>query len=255
MNPYLEQTDVWQDFHDRFIPALSDILSPQVSPHFFVKIEAHLYIHEPEASEHEPEASERFRLGSADLGILRPEHGPTEVVTGVATMTAPARVILPAVETERHRYLEVRDRRTRDLVAVVEMLSPTNKKPGPDREQYVAKRAALLKGRAHFVEIDLLRGWPRMPMEEASPCDYCVMVSRVDERPGAGFWPIQLRDRLPIIPIPLREPLIEAHVDLQTLLDALYDRAYYRDYIYHGKPSPALRAEDAAWAATLLAKN
>ena len=32
---------------------------------------------------------------------------------------------------ERQRYLEIRDRRNRELVAVVELLSPVNKKSGP----------------------------------------------------------------------------------------------------------------------------
>ena len=34
---------------------------------------------------------------------------------------------------ERQRYLEIRDRRNRELVAVVELLSPVNKKSGPYR--------------------------------------------------------------------------------------------------------------------------
>jgi hypothetical protein len=32
-------------------------------------------------------------------------------------------------------YVEIRDRRDRELVTVVELLSPANKNPGPDREQ------------------------------------------------------------------------------------------------------------------------
>jgi uncharacterized protein DUF4058 len=31
MNPYLEQEDVWSDFHNRFIPAAADAIGPQVS--------------------------------------------------------------------------------------------------------------------------------------------------------------------------------------------------------------------------------
>ena len=34
---------------------------------------------------------------------------------------------------ERQRYLEIRDRRNRELVAIVELLSPVNKKSGPNR--------------------------------------------------------------------------------------------------------------------------
>ena len=48
MNPYLEQEDVWQDFHDRMLPAISDALTPQVRPGYIVKIEEHIFIHEPD---------------------------------------------------------------------------------------------------------------------------------------------------------------------------------------------------------------
>ena len=245
MNPFLEQEDVWQDFHDSYIPALRDALSPQVSPNFIVKIEEHVYIHEPPAQE-------RFRVGNADVGIMRPRNVGAATAVATATLPAPARIVLPTVDFEKQTFLEIRDRRQRELVTVIELLSPTNKKPGPDREQYLAKRASLLRSPAHFVEIDLLRGWPRMPMEQASPCDYCIMVSQVEERPGAGFWPISLPDRLPVIRIPLRQPLSDASLDLQALLHGVYDRAYYRDYIYEGTPSPPMSPEDAAWASTIL---
>jgi len=59
---------------------------------------------------------------------------------------------------ERVSFVEIRDRRDRELVTVVELLRPANKHPGPDREQYLAKRMALLSGPVHLVEIDLLRG-------------------------------------------------------------------------------------------------
>jgi len=248
MNPYLEQEDVWQDFHDRFIPALSDELTPQVRPHFIVKIEEHPYIHEPAAEQ-------RIRLGSADVGIMPSSAVQSGGSLASATLVAPARIIFPSVEIEKQAYLEIRDRQNRELVAVVEVLSPTNKRPGPDREQYLAKRANLLRTKATFVEIDLLRGWPRMPDHEVPPCDYGVVVSRAPERPEGGFWPVQLRDPLPTIPVPLREPLVEAHVDLQQVLNTVYDRASYKDYIYQGKPQPPLSQEDQAWAASILARS
>jgi hypothetical protein len=155
---------------------------------------------------------------------------------------------------ERLAYVEIRDRRNRELVTVVELLSPSNKRPGSDREQYLAKREQILGSSAHLVEIDLLRGGRPMPMPIADrpDCDYSVLVSRVEERPDAGFWPIRLRDRLPVIPVPLRAPDANAQLDLQTILHRLYDAAGYEDYIYEGAPDPPLSPEDAAWAQTLL---
>jgi hypothetical protein len=245
MNPYLEQEDVWQDFHDAMIPAIRDALSPQVSPHFIVKIEEHLYIHEPDAKQ-------RYRIGSGDVNVIRPSVTVAAPGRGVAMLPAPSHIRLPQVEMETQTFLKIRDRQNRELITVIELLSPTNKKPGPDREQYLAKRGNVLHTTAHFVEIDLLRGWPRMPSENAQLCDYSITVSLAAERPRAGHWPIMLRDRLPVIPIPLREPLVEARLDLQEVLHVVYDRAFYKDYIYEGSPTPPLGPEEAAWAQSLV---
>jgi len=91
-----------------------------------------------------------------------------------------------------------------------------------------------------------------MPGDEAPSCDYSVMVSLPGERPQAAYWPIALRDRLPPIPIPLRAPLRSANLELQEVLHAVYDRAFYKDYIYQGSPTPPLGPEEMAWAQAIV---
>jgi hypothetical protein len=157
-------------------------------------------------------------------------------------------VRLPAVDTEGQSFIEVRDREGEDVVAVIELLSPSNKRPGPDREQYLGKRAALLRTPAHLVEIDLLRAGPRMPMDGLPACDYCVMVSRAESRPHADLWPIGLRDTLPPVPVPLRGGDPDARLDLQTIVHRVYDAAGYVKMIYRRPPEPPLSSTDAAWA-------
>jgi len=120
-----------------------------------------------------------------------------------------------------------------------------------DREQYLAKRRELLRSPTHLVEIDLLRGWAPMPREGGPECDYSVMVSRAETRRAADFRPIQLRDRLPVIPVPLRPANSEAQVDLQEVLHRAYDGPGYEHFIYGGRPEPRLSTDDtddAAWA-------
>jgi len=245
MNPYLEQEDIWQDFHDSMIPAIRDTLTPQVRPGYIVKIEQHIFIHEPEANE-------LVLAGHGDVTLAH--HRTSRTKTGGTALvdTAPARIRIPSVQFEKHLFLEIRDRKNRELVTVLELLSPTNKKKGPDREQYLAKRSKLLRGNVHFIEIDLLRGWPRMPMEPEIACDYCIMVSRVEDRPDASLWPLKLRDRLPPVPVPLRDPSPDASIDLQQILDGVYDRAGYADYLYEGAPVPRLPRKDVAWAKSVL---
>jgi hypothetical protein len=245
MNPYLEQDDVWHDFHERFLPAAAEAIGVQIQPDYIVKIDEHIYVHEL------PAGSRRL-IGRADLGVTpgRPAHEPPPA--GVGLLEAPARVRLPAVDIESESFLEIRDRRSREVVCVIELPSPSNKRPGPDREQFLAKRGQILNSPAHLVEIDLLRVGDAMPSEDRPACTYSVAVSRAGDRPVAGFWPIGLRERLPAIPIPLRPPHPDAQLDLQALLHRIYDAAGYAYYIYEGSPSPALAPEDAAWARSLI---
>ncbi len=167
-------------------------------------------------------------------------------------MDAPTQVHLPTQEIRRVPFLEIRDRLGRELITVVELLSPANKRGGADREQYLAKREELLQSAAHFIEIDLLRSGRPMPLENRPKCEYSVLVSRAEARPWAGFWPIRLRQRLPIIPIPLLPADPEARIDLQEILDQVYDTAGYQDFIYASRPEPRLSSKDAAWARTFV---
>jgi len=60
------------------------------------------------------------------------------------------------------------------------------------------------------------------------------------------------RQRLPEIPIPVRSPDPDARLDLQVILDRIYDDAGYADYIYDGTPSPRLDAGDMEWSRQIL---
>jgi hypothetical protein len=248
MNPYLEQDDVWHDFHERFLPRLAEVIGSQLAAHYIVKIDEQVFIHEPPA---EP----RTLLGRGDVFVTaRQTPSPEAAAAATAPVGAPAQVVLPAVDVEGVSYLEIRDRRDRRLVTVIELLSPTNKYSGPDREQYLGKRGRLLASSAHLVEIDLLRGGPRMPFAGPLPeCEYYALVSRMEKRPRADFWPIRLRDPLPAIPIPLRAPDPDARLDLQAALHHVYDAARYGNYVYEGTPQPGLSAADEAWARQFMA--
>jgi Protein of unknown function (DUF4058) len=107
---------------------------------------------------------------------------------------------------------------------------------------------------ASLVEIDLLRGGKPMPLNDLPDRAYAysVLVSRVEDRPKAGFWSIGLRDRLPIIPVPLRAPANDARLDLQEALNHVYDVSGYEDYIYSGVPDPPLDGKDQDWAENLI---
>jgi Protein of unknown function (DUF4058) len=243
MDPYLEQEVIWHDFHERFLPAVAAYLSHQVLPRYIVLIDEHVYLYDVETEDHHP-------VGRPDLAVAttggRFESEGRESVLGI--IEAPMQVRVPEMDEERESFLTVRDRTSREIITVVELLSPTNKRPGENRRRYLAKRADILTGTAHLVEIDLLRCTKPMPAEDRPECVYSVLVSRAGERPRAGFWPIGLRDPLPVVPIPLRADAPDAHLDLRAVIDRVYDEAGYRYFLYEHPPVPPLDGADAEWA-------
>jgi hypothetical protein len=245
MNPYLEHEDAWHNFHVQFPYVVVEALVPQVRPKYFVKADEQVYIHEL------PDDGSR-RMGRSDVFV-----GRSDVSTGSPGATAVAsgasgHVTLPAVDVVRLPFVEIRDRRNRQLVTLIELLSPSNKCPGADRHQYELKRANTLSGHVHFVEIDLLRGWARMPGAEEATDGYCVLVSRSEARPQAQIWRFGLGDPLPRIPVPLLAGDPDAVLDLRAVVDRLYDGGGYDEFIYQTEPIPPLSAKDAAWARSLI---
>ncbi len=201
---------------------------------------------------HERSAEERAPLGRPDVGIHSPVN-PIDEFPVSSTSTAPLTVFIPAAVDELTiRHLEILDTANRSLVTAIEVLSPSNKRSGSDRDLYWSKVHQLLRSRSHFVELDLLRGGPRMPWNGIPKCDYCAIVSRADRRPEVDCWPIMLRDPLPILNIPLASGDKDATVDLQKLVRQVHAESAYELSIYSGTPTPRLVPEDEAWAKSLL---
>lgn len=246
MDPFLEQPEAWHDFHQQYCVVCRAAIVRQVGPDYFVKLEERLYIHELSAEE-------RRLLGRADIGVKR-GGGSSDSAPAAGPMSAPViGRVLPAVDIERESFIEIRDRESKQLVTVLELLSPANKQPGADREQFLAKRDRLLSSGVHYVEIDLLRGGPRLPIEDLPACDYYAMVSRAESRPRAGLWPLQLFDPLPKLPIPLASGDSDVWLDLQAALHSAYDAGGYGNYIYLTNPDPPLPPDQAEESRRLLA--
>ena len=176
MDPYLEQEVIWHDFHERFLPAAAAQISAQVLPRYIVLIDESVYLQDVEMEAGRPG-------GRPDLTVAGwpASAGSSGVATGI--LEAPAQVRVPEVEQERESFLKICDRMNRQVITVIELLSPTNKRRGENRLRYLAKRADFLNSPAHLVEIDLLRGGPPMPAEDRPECVYSVLVSRTANAP------------------------------------------------------------------------
>jgi hypothetical protein len=240
MNPYFEQPGVWKGFHTSFLIRLADALTPQANPRYFVNVEQSVYIDRGE--------DERELLGYADATVTRNLEPATSPTGGIATLEAPetGTVRYGAVK-KTHRWLTVRDTATRRVVTVIELLSPSNKMGG-NRGEYLRKRRRVLRSTAHLVEIDLLRGGPRMPTGGVRASDYRIVVSRRPDRPRVQVWPVGLREPIPVIPIPVRTGEQDLRLELKPLVDEVYDKGGYRFHLYGTPPDPPLLPADAEWA-------
>lgn len=249
MNPYLEQPSVWEDFQMAFATEIRESLSAQVRPSFFVKLEERVFIHEPFSEER------RKLLGRPDIALFKASstHRPSVATVDPAlNQVKSIMATLPDIDIERHAVIEIRDRQDRQLVTMIEVFSPSNKRYGPDREQYLMKRSTMMFSTASIVEIDLLRGGPRLPLNDLPSCDYCVTVFRKSNAPKIEAWPIGLRDPLPNIPIPLKGDFPDATLDLSAIIHRVYDAAGYEDYLYETQPEPPLEGADLEWAQTFI---
>jgi len=244
MNPWLENPAIWRNVHYSLIAALRDELAPVLRPRYFVDIEAHTYI----AVAPESPPATRF----PDVAVIN-RGGPAVAIAEAPPPSRFLTVDLPAKEPVEEGYLEVRSVPDGEVVTVIELLSHTNKRPGPDRETYLEKREAILDLRVSFVEIDLLRAGPPMPYTEKADSHYRLFIRRSERMRRAHLYPFNVRESIPVFPLPLRPDDVEPQVDLGALLQSVYDRAGYDLIINYQQPStPPLGDEDAAWAAALL---
>lgn len=251
MDPYLERPGLWPDVHHRLISVASDLLLPHIRPRYFVRIEERVYV----SDEDDPGR----RVIAPDLRLVeRPEVGrlPTraEGVGGTAVVE-PVEVVTLLTEEVHEARLEIIDRERDQVVTVIEFVSPTNKTANSrGRESYLRKRLEVMTSPTHWVEIDLLRqGQPVIRRSGVPSFDYAVHVSRDERRPRGRIWPIRLPDPLPVIDIPLRKDDGDVPLDLQSVLNTVYDRAGYDLQLnYRDESDPPLAPEQAAWADTLL---
>ncbi|MEH2307488.1 DUF4058 family protein [Nostoc sp.] len=248
MNPYLENPEFWAEVHSRLIIVIADVIAPQLRPKYRVAVEKRVYQMTDENS---------ILVGIPDVVVGRSltntEKEPSNIAIA-APLTKPITVNLPILEEVREGYLEVREVATGEVVTVIEILSPKNKRTGEGRKAYESKRQQVLSSLTHLIEIDLLRGGEPMPiLGNQIKSDYRILVSRSEYRPKAELYPFGLQEQIPTFLLPLRQGDTEPLLDLQALIDGVYDRAGFDLVIdYSGEPVPPLGEVYSVWVSELL---
>ncbi len=270
MDPYLEAPDIWPDFHDAFAGQLRTDLNSLLPPPYYARLQSR-----PEIGI--TMSSERVRRIVPDLSVMRRQLREASVAYAtapVAVLEYPRQQATPTIDLRiasdplMHRFIEIRDgQRHHRLVTLIEIVSPSNKLPGPDRRAYESKQMDILSSDANLIEIDLLRGGRRLlpyPELEAAVYDlapdYLVLLNRSALREGYwmdfSLYPISLREPLPCILVPLAEDDPDVLLDLQvTFFQTYAGGPYARMVDYTADPEPPLNVEDAAWAGQLLAAS
>ena len=244
MDPYLEAPSIWPDVHTSLMSIFREQLTPLLAPKYVAELETQVVI---DHLDDDPQ------VVLPDVSLTSPEVS-VEAPSAVAVAApAPVEVRVPMDVPTRLVSVYIRQRETARLVAVIELLSPVNKRHGKGREEYLEKRRTLLTSPVHVIEIDLLRRYPRMPFDDPlPPAHYLVMVCKAGERPRSSVWPISVRQLLPTIPIPLLSPDPPVPLDLGQALRTAYERARYDLRVdYHLPPIPPLSPTDTAWAKVL----
>lgn len=155
------------------------------------------------------------------------------------------------VEDLREAYIKVTHRPDQTLVAILELLSPTNK-TGTGYKSYVSRRTELQLQQVSLLEVDLLIVGNRLPMSQSlPPADHYAIVSRSDHRPKADVYAWALRDPMPSIPIPLRPPNRDIMADLGKLFALTYDRGRYDRVLNYSRPLELpLNPDTLRWVTT-----
>jgi len=253
MDPFIEGQR-WEDFHLHLSSSIGRALSVQVRPRYDVIAERRVYV------EHRPWEDETRRFVRPDVPVVE-----SSATAGVARATVPSPtagrgvrpflLTLPVPEERREAFLTIRDRESRQVVTVIELLSPANKRRGSDGlAEYLTKREEVLGSRAHLVEVDLLRGGERLPtLEPLPPAAYYAFVGRGNRRPEVEVYAWELREPMPSIPVPLAPRDPDAALDLQALFRLVHEEMGYGDLLDYDAPvTPPMSDADRAWVREVL---
>jgi len=251
MDPYLEQSKLWVDFHNSLADEMRAQLNTQIRPGYFARLTPYTTY---EAIEIGQSTARAIR---PDVGVMQP--GPTEFMpqTNVAVLEIDTPVESEIDLSVPVDLLSVEIYNSDEtLITAIEILSPVNKKPGHKGfTDYERKREELFHSSAHLIEIDFLREGTRPRLARPVPITpYYIMLSRMERRPKVDVWPIPIAAKLPKIPIPLRTPDPDAILDMSQVMENVYERGAYDVQIDYEQPvpPPEISSDEQAWVTARL---
>jgi hypothetical protein len=224
MDPFIEASGLWEDFHGHLIEHIYDRISMALPAGYVARTGKRSYVVLAEAN------GKKEHRCLPDVTVTVAAAGQAPSGKGSATATSVADIesveLRAFVEQEfEEKFIDIFELKPeRRLVTSIEVLSPSNKKRrSPGWKKYLRKRQGLLLGKSNLVELDLLRGGNRLPMLDPWPASpYTLLVAREERAPRCRVWPAFFDRPLPPIPVPLSRPEPDLTLDLQPLVAAIY---------------------------------
>jgi hypothetical protein len=250
MNPWLEEH--WPGVHSRLITYLADAIAIQLPDDLNALPEEGVNISAdgndgPHHLRADVAVAESWREG------VPPSWSPMDGADLESRAAIPT-IVQTAPMTER--WIEIREATGR-LITIIEILSPGNKN-GDGWQNYIAKRRTLLESPINLVEIDLLLGGrpvfaesrAKLPLLDAA--HYCIHTKRAGEEMRREIVRPLLREPLPVIRIPLRKGERDAFIDLQPLVNQVYEVGRYHMLDYRRLPDVPLSPADREWLGLIV---
>jgi len=255
MDPFLEHPAIWMDFNNSFLAYLREVIAGRLPDHYDMRLESQIRVVDAppvDAGDYRP-----------DLSISRNTDAlpMNDFTSGVALLATPEVLPLnePILEEVKEYHIDIYRDPGEELVTTIELLSPWNKS-GDGYVEFLRKRRAVLASPVNWVEVDFLIAGERVPFGRppSAEKDYRVVVSRTTLRPNAELYAWNLRQPLPIIPIPLREPDAAISISLGEVFAMTYDRGRFDKPLGRISPRPLrtrIRPDDKDWAHELALKR
>jgi Protein of unknown function (DUF4058) len=237
MNPYLESPYYWPGFHNKLIFCIHEELNMHLPAGYIADIEQRLAIL--------PEDN----YIRADISVTT--HPITPILPGggiaIVDRGAPTGIAGALADELYEWFIEVRTgRKDRRVVAIIEVLSPSNKAVGSlGWKDYKEKQHDLRCSDTHLMEIDLLRFGAHTvaaPLQELPPrdqWDYIVSLYRAPDRRHFPYGLVKVSDPLPEVQVPLLNGDADVILDLQSAFQHAFRAGRYADDIDFTVPPPS----------------
>lgn len=216
VDPFIEY-DNWPGFHLLLCGELIRQLNRRLPPGFVCRGEVNFGL----------SVGQEGALGVRPDAAIHASPDSRSVAEKSSTIYSPATSSAVLTELQdKHRFLQVLEQATGRVVAIIEILSPSNK-VGDGLIRYLRKRQHYIQTGLSLLEIDIVRQGHRHYEELLDYPDTPYAVFTYDAYDTTcRIWSVGLSDKLPVVPLRLAAGA-EVAVDVQVAVEEAWQAGGY----------------------------